>query len=138
MNGRRKCDPKMPRTQLDNLSDAFEINEFNECWIWHRRLDSRGYGVFSLKGKVIAAHRFFFVLYKGPIPEGNSVHHTCQNPACVNPAHLEAMTSSEHRKVHAKLNRKTSKLQFCDSFFGPRNLNNRIARHRFAGEIDFI
>jgi hypothetical protein len=41
----------------------------------------------------IKAHRFSYKLYKGRIPAGYVVDHLCQNKLCVNPDHLEAVTS---------------------------------------------
>jgi HNH endonuclease len=39
-------------------------------------------------------------LFQGPIPDRHVVHHTCENPQCVNPDHLKALTRSEHMKAY--------------------------------------
>jgi hypothetical protein len=36
----------------------------------------------------------------GPIPPGYHIHHTCENPACIEPSHLEAVTPRQHREAH--------------------------------------
>ena len=36
----------------------------------------------------------------GPIPPGHQLHHTCENPWCVQPLHLEALTFRQHKEAH--------------------------------------
>lgn len=39
----------------------------------------------------MAAHRFAYLNYVGDVSEDLMIDHKCKNPACVNPAHLEAV-----------------------------------------------
>jgi hypothetical protein len=69
-------------------------DQINECWIWIGRTHYK-YGQFDLEFnniKIIAAHRFMYELYYGPIPSGLVVMHKCDNCLCVNPYHLKADT----------------------------------------------
>ncbi len=42
------------------------------------------------------AHRVAWVVWRGPIPDGLWVLHTCDNPPCCNPAHLFLGTRADN------------------------------------------
>jgi hypothetical protein len=54
------------------------------CWLWSGTLQSKGYGFFSFRGRMITAHRFSWLLKEGGIPDGLQVLHRCDNKVCVN------------------------------------------------------
>ncbi len=64
------------------------------CWEWIGPVNETGYGRFFLNGKNRKAPRVAYELMVGPIPpsdysiHGTMIMHTCDNPKCVNPAHL--------------------------------------------------
>lgn len=60
------------------------------CWIWDRYINSNGYGQLYVYGESKKAHRFAWELFKGRIPKGNTILHTCDILRCVNPDHLYA------------------------------------------------
>jgi hypothetical protein len=67
------------------------------CWIWIASCFPTGYGKFSVRRDGNRyAHRWAYILFVGPIPEGTEIDHLCRNRKCVNPEHLEAISHSEN------------------------------------------
>lgn len=58
------------------------------CWVFTGARDSKGYGQIGVAGRTVRAHRLAWELTHGPIPEGQDVLHTCDNPPCVRLDHL--------------------------------------------------
>lgn len=70
------------------------------CWLWLAGTNSRGYGDFYCGPDLgmQKAHRVSYEIHTGPIPDGMTIDHLCRNKICVNPDHLEAVTSSENTR----------------------------------------
>lgn len=67
-----------------------------DCWLWLRSVNRDGYGWACLDNKTWQAHRLAYVLTNGPIPDGLVIDHLCRVRRCVNPAHMEPVTSREN------------------------------------------
>ena len=62
------------------------------CWIWLGGKQSSGHGKIRIDGKTHQVHRVAFELARGRVPAGLVLDHTCKNPSCINPKHLEPVT----------------------------------------------
>lgn len=63
------------------------------CWLWTAATNAKGYGRVAWEGHNRYAHRVVYTLLVGPIPDGLTIDHLCRVRACVNPAHMEPVTS---------------------------------------------
>lgn len=78
---------------------TYNINEETGCWeCTSHKPDSHGYAVIRINKKRLLIHRHMYTLYKGNIPEGLMIRHTCDNPICINPNHLLTGTHTDNMR----------------------------------------
>lgn len=87
--GIRRFHGATPRERFDKK--VMPIPE-SGCLIWMSVCIADGYGHFWL-GKWVKAHRWSYEQKYGPIPDDLVLDHLCRVRCCVNPDHLEAVTS---------------------------------------------
>ena len=81
--------------------------ETNQCWEWTGSKNRKGYGYITIAKRHFAAHRLAWELTIGAIPPGLCCCHHCDNPGCVNPAHLFLGTHDDNMADCKAKNRQT-------------------------------
>jgi hypothetical protein len=82
---------------LERLKSKLKILP-SGCWEIQGFRHPEGYGAMSYRGKQLRAHKLMHMLTKGEIPSGKIVMHTCDNPPCCNPDHLELGTKADNNR----------------------------------------
>lgn len=73
-----------------------------ECWVWTGSRDQKGYGKVSFAAadggrRKAGAHRALYIILRGDVETGLDLDHLCRDRSCVNPWHLEPVTSRENQ-----------------------------------------
>src|SRR5579859_394860 len=101
------------RAETDSEKFWGHVDKSSECWVWTGYLDSHGYGLFRAPGLRIRSHRFAYQELVGPIPDGLELDHLCRNRRCVNPAHLEPVTTRENLRRSEGISARHARQTHC-------------------------
>lgn len=127
-------------------SDRQEDWDAPGCWEWRASCNDYGYGQYSLRRRMVKAHRVAYELHKGPIPDSLDLDHKCRNRRCVRPDHLEPVTTvvntlrgeapsaQNKRKTHCKNGHAFTPE---NTYVTPRGTRNCRTCHRERSRADY-
>lgn len=103
---------------LEYLRKFTDRRGANECWPWTGTANSKGYGQLRFIApdgsyRNVTATRVAWAAHHGkPFPSGMQACHTCDNPCCVNPAHIWPGSNSDNQQDAMRKGRKPSVLHY--------------------------
>lgn len=96
MAERTEEDLSVLRQRILERSVELDCGHLTPCRISDRATQPNGYTKIGYQGRTLLTHRVAYEAWVGPIPEGRVIDHLCRQRACVNPAHLEPVTTMEN------------------------------------------
>jgi hypothetical protein len=97
----------------------------NACWLWTGSTFRNKYGRLRWCGHIRKAHRVSYLIAHGELPDDLCVLHSCDNPQCVNPAHLSLGTPLDNASDRVAKGR-------SGKTYGPRYDLRRLSEAQYA------
>ena len=121
------------QTPAQALARYVPVGAPDDCWLWTGPRNREGYGVAGCLGRTLRANRIAYEAAHGPIPPGHFVRHSCDNPPCVNPAHLLVGTPADNMNDKVERGRQALGRRIRNARLGEQDVLAIRAR-RAAGE----
>lgn len=117
---------------IGRFKQGYEVCPETDCWVWKKSRNTAGYGNFKAKlpgvGRIYKAHRFSYKIHYNDYDEKLFICHKCDNPPCVNPAHLFQGTAADNNADKIEKGR-------AGPMFRPSGRNPRAKLTREKAEI---
>lgn len=106
------------------------VDHSDKCWEWQAGKQHPGlpYGAFWLNSQNMPAHRYAWELERGPVAIGLNVLHSCDNPKCVNVAHL--FLGTDQQNMNDKHNKRRGR-----GHYGAQKLTPEKVREIMSSEL---
>lgn len=121
-----------PEQQARVLAERSVVGP-GSCRTWTGTRTANGYGVMRVLRHRLYVHRLAYTLACGPIPDGLEVDHLCRNRLCVNPDHLQPVTTRENGLRGVGACATNARKEECDhghAYTAENTLTNRLGHRR--------
>lgn len=109
-----------------------KVRQDGDCWVWTGHISRDGYAHFNAGDlRQVMTHRWSWEFFRGPIPDGLVLDHLCRNRSCVNPDHMDVVTSQVNilrGEGVAALNAKKTSCPFGHPYIGRMSRTGRPYR----------